>query len=391
MRILLLHSRYRSNAPSGENRVVDEETALLRAAGHDVEVHAPSSDDIDHYGLVDRALLPARVVWSGRARHDVAAVVARFEPDVAHVHNTFPLLSASVFGPLRQAHVPVVATVHNYRLLCASGVLFREGRQCHECLGTAGLRGLRYGCYRDSVAASAPIVASNLVAGRTWRRDVTTLLCLSDAQRDLFVRGGFDPERVVVKPNFVVDQPPRRAPGQHLLYLGRLALEKGVRVLMAAWDELAGSAVLPLVIAGGGPLEQEVQTWASRRTDVRLLGHQDKAACAALVQYAAAVVAPSVWEETFGLVVIEAMAAGVPTVATDHGSFPSLITDDHDGVLVAPSDPTALATALRALAADPARSERLGQQGRLTYLRRFTPEANLAQLEAVYRQAIERT
>jgi glycosyltransferase involved in cell wall biosynthesis len=387
MRILILHSRYRSALPSGENRVVDEEAALLAAAGHDVELHMPSSDEIEGYGRLDKALLPGRVVWSGRARHEVAGLVDRFRPDVVHVHNTFPLLSASVLGAVRRAGVPIVATVHNYRHLCAGGGLFRDGHVCYDCIGTRGLRGLRLGCYRGSVAATAPIWAANLLTGRLWHRDVAFLLCPSEGQRQIFLRAGFDPAKVVTKPNFVVDQPERRDPSRHLLYLGRLGLEKGVDVLMAAWDRLGTTAPLPLVIAGGGPLEGDVRAWAEGRDDVRYLGQQDRAGCAALVRDAAAVIAPSVVEETFGLVIVEAMAAGVPAVASAIGSFPSLIRAGIDGLLVPVGDVAALAAALVQVGSDAELSRRLGRMGREAYVERFSPEANLAALEGIYGRA----
>ena len=385
MRVLLVHNRYRSSEPSGENRVVDAEAELLSLAGHDVEVWGPESDEIAERSLVGRALVPAEVVWSLPSARRLHELLAKWRPDVVHVHNTFPLVSASVLRTCRRAGVPVVATLHNYRLLCAGGSFFRDGAVCHDCVGTRHLSGVRHGCYRESRLATAPVALANVLHGRRWR-NVDLLLTLSSAQRELFVAAGYPAERVRVKPNFVAEGQRRDVgrPGGHFLYLGRLAATKGIPVLMEAWERYEeGGGRTTLKIAGAGPLEDELAAWASGRA-VELLGHLPAAACAELVRSARAVVLPSVWEETFGLVVIEAMAAGVPTVATAHASFLDLVDDGRSGLLVPPADPDGLAGALGRLARDDELSVRLGEAARQRYLAEYTPERNLELLEDAY-------
>jgi glycosyltransferase involved in cell wall biosynthesis len=398
MRVLMVHNRYRSDAPSGENRVVDEEAALLAEGGHTVELFQVSSDGISAFGLTRRALLPAQLVWSPGSRRDLGRAIAAFEPDVVHLHNTFPLLSASVLAATRAAGVPVVATLHNYRLICAGGTLFRDGAVCHDCLGRSPLPGVRHGCYRESSIMTVPGATSIVVNTNRWHRDVDTFIVLSEAQRDLFVGEGFPADRVVVKPNFVRERPAVRSGGppgrepEHILYLGRLAPEKGVSVLRRAWEQHrpAGGFRHRLVIAGGGPLADEVRAWAEVDRTVEFVGHRTPEECAALMAGALAVVVPSVWEETFGLVVVEAKAAGVPAVATDHASFPDLIEPGRDGLLVPPGDPAALAEALAGLDAAPDRAAAMGASARASYEQRYTPEQNLQLLEGIYRRAVRR-
>lgn len=395
MRILIVHNRYRSGAPSGENRVVEEEAALLRRSGHQLLMFGESSDSIEEMSHLERALTPARVIWSDASRRRLRGVLRSFRPDVAHVHNTFPLASASVLAACRQENVPVVATVHNYRLVCAGGTLFRDGRVCHECLPErqgSVWPGIRHGCYRGSSLATVPIAASILVNDRRWRTAVGAYLMLSGAEADIFRRSGFPAERVFVKPNFVTDRPTVDGErGQHVLYLGRLAHEKGIVVLQRAWERLvaSGRANRPLLIAGGGPLEDEVAAWAARTPDVEFLGHKSPAECAALTRRALAAVVPSSWEETFGLVVVEAMAAGVPSVAARHASFPDLIDDGTTGLLFKPGDAGDLAAQLGQLLDDPLRATQLGMQARVAYESRFTPEANLDLLLDAYHYAID--
>src|ERR1700677_533561 len=127
MKILLVHNRYRSGAPSGENRVVDQESEALTALGHEVTRFGRSSDEIAQWPAAKKALLPGRTIWSRETHRELTAVLRRQRPDVVHVHNTFPLLSAAVLYACRDARVPVVATIHNYRLGCANGTFFRGG------------------------------------------------------------------------------------------------------------------------------------------------------------------------------------------------------------------------------------------------------------------------
>ena len=158
MKILLVHNRYRSTAPSGENRVVDQESEALAAAGHDVRHFERHSDEIEDWPAWKKATLPARVVWNPASRRDLGRDLRRHRPDVVHIHNTFPLLSPSVLYACRGPGVPVVITLHNYKLLCASGDFFRDGEVCHDCAGGNPAAGVIHRCYRGSALATATTV-----------------------------------------------------------------------------------------------------------------------------------------------------------------------------------------------------------------------------------------
>lgn len=380
-----MHNRYRSGQPSGENAVVDQEVALLAGAGHEVSLFERHSDDIAAMSLPAKASVPLRVPWNPAARGALATRLARERPDVVHLHNTFPLLSPSVLAACADAGVPVVATLHNYTLVCTPGTLFRDGKVCRDCVGGSPLPAVRHGCYRGSAVATVPGAVSQVLNRRRWRTGVSRFFCISAAQRELLVAAGLPAARLVVKHNFVPDPGVRRAgAGEHVLFLGRLAQEKGVRLLMAAWER-AGVG-LPLVVAGTGPLEREVAAWAAGRDDVRYVGLADRARCRELTARAAAVVAPSEWLETFGLVVVEAMAAGVPAVAAGHGAFVELLGEG-TGLLHRPGDAGSLADALAAIV-EPGRNAALGAAARRRYVRDFTPEVGLSRLLSGYEAAV---
>jgi glycosyltransferase involved in cell wall biosynthesis len=392
MRILLVHNRYRSGAPSGENRVVDQEGEALAAEGHEVVRFGRSSDEIGSWPVTKKALLPARTIWSRETHHELTAVLREQRPDVVHVHNTFPLLSAAVLYACRDARVPVVATIHNYRLACANGTFFRQGAVCHDCADGRPARAVLHGCYRGSPAATAPVALAMSLHRQAWRSLVSAYVFISTSQRDLLK--GFDPapDRVFVRYNLI----PRRTRPQltrtpTVVYAGRLDEAKGARLLMAGWDHYrstSGEPGLNLVIAGGGPLGDEVAAWASARPSVDMTGQVSSDQCAELISRARAVLLPSAWEETFGLVAVEAMAAGVPPIAAGHGSFTELITPGVDGVLFSPGDPAALGLAIADVERDPEQYEGYGDQARKTYEQRFDPQRSVAELVEIYRYAI---
>lgn len=391
LRVLVVHNRYRSQQPSGENRVVDQEISLLAGAGHRVERFERHSDDIASMSLPRRAAVPLRVPWNAGARADLADRLREERPDVVHIHNTFPLISPSILAACADAHVPVVATLHNYTMVCAPGTLHRDGEVCTDCAGRLPLPSVRHGCYRGSRLATVPVAVNMAANRRRWHSGVERFFCISDAQRRLLVEAGMPARRLAVKHNFVADPEVRRSgAGEHVLYLGRLTVEKGLRALMAAWDEIAagGGIGVPLAIAGTGPLQDEVAEWAHGRDDVRYLGLRGKAECQDLTARSVVTVAPSTWMETFGLVVVEAMAVGVPAVAAGHGAFVELVDDGVTGLLHRPGDATSLARCVRRVAADPRANAAMGEAARRRYERDFTPAVGLDRLVAGYEAAI---
>ncbi|HEX3958162.1 MAG TPA: glycosyltransferase [Trebonia sp.] len=394
MRIVIAHSRYRSAAPSGENRVVDQEMAALVNAGHEVTLFERRSDDIEEWSKARKAALPAAVVWNGAAHRELRELLRQRRPDVVHVHNTFPLLSASVLYACRDAGVPVVATIHNYKLACASGDFFRDGAVCHDCADGIPAGAVRHGCYRGSRAATAPVALALVVHRRAWQTMVSAFACISAAQRDLLGGVGLPADRVFVRHNMIPARPAvqvTRRPA--VVYAGRLDAAKGVPVLMAGWDRYLAAAAdtsgIGLVIAGSGPLADEVSSWAAARPSVRMAGQLAPDACAAEMASARAVVLPSAWEETFGLAAVEAMALGVAPVAAAHGSFPEIITDGIDGVLFKRGDPAALSAVLELIDKNPGIFDEYGTRARKTYEQRFDPADSLQRLLDIYRYAIE--
>jgi glycosyltransferase involved in cell wall biosynthesis len=394
MKILIVHNRYRPTAPSGEDVVVDQESSALSKGGHEVLLFQRRSEEITDWSPLRRATLPARILWSEDSRHGITKSLAQFRPDLVHVHNTFPLVTPSVLYACRDASVPVVATVHNYKPGCASGKFFREGRVCHDCLGGSSFPALAHGCYRGSAALTAPLVLGSWLHRTAWRTMVTAYIFISAAQRDLLAPVGLPADRSFVKHNFV-PAPPAHAQvttKPQVAYVGRLDEAKGAPFLMRAWDAFRArhpSSPLHLVVAGGGEMSAEVIRWADRHPSVTMAGHVSRPEVFEILARSRAVVVPSQWEETFGMVAVEAMAAGTAAVASAHGAFPELVTHGSDGALFPPTEVDALVDILGDVGDNPQRWDEYGQQARQTYLSRFSPDAGLTRLLEIYRFAME--
>jgi glycosyltransferase involved in cell wall biosynthesis len=389
MKILLLHNRYQQ--AGGEDAVVAAERRLLADAGHDVVLLEPSNDSIRGLGRTVAAGLGA--IYSLSARRRVARAIAEVAPDVVHVHNHFPLLSPSVFDACRDAGVPVVQTLHNYRSVCPNALLFRDGHTCHDCVDRlTAWPAVWHGCYRNSRVASVAVAAmTTLHRHRGTLGQVDATIALSEFQRRLVTRAGIPADRIAVKPNGVADPgfDPGRGPGDYALYAGRLAPEKGLGHVVEAYDARGPS--VPLVVLGDGPLRAELEQAVIARgaaDRVTFLGRRDRGEVQRWMQGARFLVFPTDCYEGLPLAPIEAAACGRPSLASDLGAVPEIVTHDATGWLVPPGDPAAWRRALEAAWSSPAHALDLGTAARARYEARFTEARSLAGLLSIYRRVI---
>ena len=407
MTILMVHNRYRVRG--GEDGVFETECRLLEEAGHKVIRYEKTNRDIPDRG--GRLGLALRTVWNPRAYREIRAIVRAERPDVVHCHNTFPLVSPSVYWAAAREGVPVVQTLHNYRLACLDGYLFRDGHVCEDCLGRAPWRGVRRRCYRGSRAQSA-VAAAMLLVHRllgTYRRKVTRYIALTEFARDKFVAMGLPAGKIVVKPNVFAAESPQTRPAsdsfsiQHsafsIVYLGRLSPEKGVDVLLRALALLQapddpGAAephrdpVPTCEIIGDGPERVALESLARAlgiADSVSFLGALPREDALHELAGASLLVLPSRCYETFGLVVLEAASQGVPAVVPADSAPASLVEDGATGRFFKAGDPVSLAAALRDLLADPAALRRMGGAARAAFeASDCHPDRNLARLLEIY-------
>jgi glycosyltransferase involved in cell wall biosynthesis len=378
MRVLLVHNYYQ--IPGGEDSVVREELSMLRKNGVDVELFSVSNDDIR--GASGKIATALGVVYSPRARRALAKKLAEFLPDVVHVHNFFPLLSPSIFDACRDAGVPSVITLHNFRILCPAALLhrdetMRERSLRHSCWWTVPKR-----VYRNSAAATLALAAMVEFHKRigTWTRKVDRFIALTDSAKRTFIEGGLPAERITVKPNCIARPPAFDClPREGGLFVGRLDEQKGVDTLLRAWKDID----YPLRIIGDGPLSGLVEQNANDR--ITYLGRQPREAVQREMQAAKFLLLPSIGHEMFPITLVEAFASRLPVICSDLPSLKELVAPGVTGLTFPPGDANALAAQVRWAVANPSALDEQSRRARSIYEERYTPEANFNQLVGIYR------
>ncbi len=384
MRILAVHNLYQIRG--GEDECYEAEIQLLRNAGHQVDEYSETNDRIASLSKVQVA---SKTVWSDEAYHAVKQQLMQHAYDVMHVQNFFPLISPSVYYAAREQGVPVVQTLHNYRLLCPNALFFRDGQVCEDCLGKAiPYPGVVHRCYRESRTASAGVVAMLAFhrAKRTWLEQVDRYIALTEFARQKFIEGGLPAHKILVKPNFVNPDPGiGTGQGGYALYVGRLSVEKGLDTLLAAWEQLPQP--LPLKIVGDGPLAAQVTEATQRLPHVTWLGRRPMAEVHALMGDAMFLVFPSKWYETFGRVAIESFAKGTPVIASNIGAIAELVDADRTGLLFEPANSDDLAAKVEALLAHPTKLAQMRHAARAEFEAKYTAQANYQHLIDIYTKA----
>jgi glycosyltransferase involved in cell wall biosynthesis len=389
LHVLMVHCYYRELG--GENLSFEAEAGLLEANGVRVTTYTRDNREFDGAGPLRQARAGIRTTWADDAYAAVRASIRRDRPDVVHFQNTFPLISPAAIHAAHRMGVPVVQALRNYRLLCAKAVLFRDGGVCRDCVGrTIPVPAMVHQCYRGSLPRTAAVVSMQVAhrALGTWRDAVTLYVTPSAFARDMFITGGLPADRIVVKPNFVDPDPGVASEsGAYALYAGRLELEKGALTLVEAWRD---RSLPPLRIAGDGPLRDRlIDAIATHGVAdrVELLGHRAPEEILRLMRGARVVVFPSLVYETFGRVLAEAFACGVPVVASRLGAMAEVVEDGITGRLFEPGDPRALAAAVHEVVGPGHAAMRVA--ARSAYEEHYTARSNLDQLLAIYDRALD--
>jgi glycosyltransferase involved in cell wall biosynthesis len=376
LRVLVVHNRYRQRG--GEDAVAEAEAALLERHGHAVEVYLRDNRELDGVGALAAG---AQALWSRRAAEDVARLCERFGADLVHAHNTFARVSPSVYWAAARAGVPVVQTLHNYRLMCVQGMFRLEERICEDCLGRVPWRGVLRRCYHGSAAQSAALAGVITLQRAFGSARVARYVALTEFSRRKFIEGGLPAARISVKPNFVDVARAPEAPRRGALFVGRLSAEKGIGTLV---DALAHAPELELETVGDGP---EAPALAAR-PGTRARGWLAQAEVLDRMRAAACLVMPSVWFECFPRTLVEAFACGLPVVASRVGALEELVEHGRTGLLFEPGSGEALARALRWALAHPERMREMGANARAEYEARYAPARNHEQLMAIYADAL---
>lgn len=380
IKVLLVHNRYKQ--AGGEDSVLENERRLLQGAGHQVTTYLRSNDELDTTG---RWAAATSTIWSSRTYREVGALIDAARPDVVHCHNTFPLISPAVYFAANSRRVPVIQTLHNFRLTCLNALLFRQGKPCTDCVGTLPWRGVIRRCYQDAApqsAVSAALVIAHR-ALRTYKTRVDAYIALTETAKAIFIRAGIPATRIHVKPNFVEapTSTPPPADRSGVLFVGRLSREKGVDTLARVARTLSH---IQFRVIGDGPEAALLQGLPN----VQLLGNLPREDVFAAMRGASCLMMPSVWFEGFPMVISEAFANGLPVIASGIGAMAEIIEDGRTGLLCTPEVESEFAEAILRLVSDPVLSHTMSTAAQGFFQTRLSAARNLQELESIYRNCI---
>ena len=389
MKVLLVHNKYRTSAPSGEDIAVGNERRMLESRGVEVVSFERCNDDLDDSTLMARTAMAVNTIWSQRSRTELRKVLDDVGPDIVHVHNTFSMLSPSIYGACKAEGVPVVQTLHNFRFFCPSALFLRDGKPCEDCMVKSLLQSVRHRCYRGSLGATATLAAMLTLhrAIGTYSRDIDRYISLTKFAREKITKGGISPHKIMVKPNFVPNPPlPGRGGGGYVVFVGRLLEGKGAETLVAAWRHLPS---VRLKIVGDGALRAGLEAVArSENLNIEFTGMQSRPLVLDAISNADFLIIPSEWYEGFPMVIAESFACGTPVLASRIGSLEELVEEGVNGRKFAAADPEGLAGAVRVMLDDKPALNRMRVNARAYFDAHLTEQANYTQLMNIYSAVI---
>jgi glycosyltransferase involved in cell wall biosynthesis len=385
MKILLIHNYYQQ--PGGEDVVFEQEGRLLQQHGHEVITYQRSNHELEQMSALKRLARLKQAVSAKDSKRDVRQLLHKHKPDLVHVHNTFMMISTSVYEECCEMRVPVIQTLQNYRLLCPAAFFYRDGHVCEECTNHGLVRSVLHGCYRDSRASTAAValMLNRQRVGRRRNNEVSGYLVATEFARTKFINGGLPAAKIHVKPNFVDNDPGERGGvGNYALFAGRLSPEKGVLTLLAGWSQL-GTPV-PLMIVGDGPLRSQLEAEVAKRNlpQVTFRGRLNISETRAAMKQAAFLMLPSLWYEGFPMVIAESLACGTPVLGSRLGATEELIDDGRTGLHFTAGDASDLARKVEWAWSHRSEIAAMGHEARREYETLYTPEKNYSQLMDIY-------
>lgn len=389
MKIMMVHNAYQETG--GEDVAFENEKRLLERAGHIVIPYMRSNMELQDASFLDWIAIVPRMVWSSKTRHEFAAILEAQRPDVVHVHNTFMVISPSIYSACSERGIPVVQTLHNFRLLCPAASFSRDGMICKECVDHGLQRSVRHGCYRNSRAATAG-VALMLAFHRaldTWRASVARFIVLTEFAKEKFIAAGFPSDKFAVKPNFADPDPRERVgAGEYALFIGRLLENKGVSVLLNAWKSLP--LPYPLQIVGEGPERAalEVQARELQLSRVIFRGWLSRASAIEAIKGARFIVLPGTLYEGLPMCIVESFACGTPVLCSRLGGMAEVVEDHLTGLHFHPGDTQDLGSKVEWAWNHPLELAKMGRAARRKYETDYNAEKNYSLLMGIYEQAL---
>lgn len=345
-RVLIVHNYYQ--IPGGEDTVVENEKEMLEDNGHEVFMYTRHNNEIKEKGIIGKLLLPFETIYSFKTVRDIKKIVKNKKIDIVHVHNTFPLISPSIYKVSKKCGVKLVQTIHNYRLICAGAMLYRNEHICIKCIENNKKYAMKYKCYRNSYIQTGLVLVSNYINKKIKSfENVDKYICLSEFSKSK-ISSFIEPSKIVIKSNFEDYNKKinyNNSKRDYFLYIGRLDKTKGIDILIKSWKNIEREK---LIVIGTGDLENEIKDYISKfkLDNIELKGRLHKDDAMKYICEAKSLIFPSQCYETFGLVIIEALKRGTPVIVNDIGNISELIENDRCGYLSIINDENSMCKAI---------------------------------------------
>lgn len=383
MKIVQAHNFYQITG--GEDTVVASEKKLLEDNGHEVITYYKHNDEIQNYSTSQKIGLLKKTTWSANTLVEFKRVLKESRADVCHVHNFLPLISPSIFEACSELNIPVVLTLHNYRLICTNGLFLRENKICEDCMGKSAYGSVRKKCYRNSVVqtyAVARMIEKNKKAG-TWQSKVDSFICLTDFAKNKFEEHGLPKSKLMVKPNFISSPLLEKDTEveKYFLFVGRITASKGVDLIKM----VAKFLNYPIYMIGEGDLEQSFEN----EKGIRLLGKKSYEETQGFIANAEALVVPSIWYEGMPMTILEAFSQKTPVIASDIGGIASMIQHKENGLLFKTNSGDAFKAQLEYAINNPSEMEVISDQAFQKFNDLYSSKSNYQQLLDIYNRVIQ--
>lgn len=388
MKILIIHSRYKFEG--GEEAVVSSEMEMLKRFGHDLVLYERLNKEIEGFSLCGKLnFLTKDIIFSQKTFNEIKELVKREKPDIAHIHNIFFMVSPSVYYALAQSNIPVVQSLHNYRLFCPRGIFYRNGKICEKCNSKNFMPAIINRCFKDSFIITLSLVRMLRFHFRrkTFQNKISSYIASSEFSRDKLIKLGLSEDKMFVKPNFIdLKVEDAKNHERYALFIGRLFDYKGVRTLISACEKFSN---FHIKIIGSGPLYKELKNRVRKMSNIELLGRVSGDEKLEYLRGASFLIFPSQCYESMPRIIIEAFACGVPVIASCLGTRTEPIEDGRTGMYFTPGDSQELASKIKWAWQNPEKMREMGREARKKYEEEYTAEKNYEILMNIYRETIE--
>ncbi len=390
MKILVVHNYYRE--AGGERVSLSAQVSLLQSRGHDVIQFTRNSSEIDEYNIFRKVKFFQETVFSSQTYRDITAIIKENKPQIAHIHNVFPLISPSVYLALHNHNIPIVQTIYNFRFLCPNGLFYTNGQICEKCILGNTFHAIRFRCFRNSRSLSALYGLTIALHRKVGTFDlIKAFVVPAEFTGQKLIEGGIATKENMHTIKYIL---PKNVPQMRVgnlskekvdfVFIGRLSREKGIWTLLHAFRKIKG---VTLKILGDGPLIVSIQSWLQQNhiSNIELVGFVSGQKKWELLSSAVATIVPSIWYENSPFTVLESMAVGTPVIGSAIGSLPEIIQHQKTGLLFKPGDSEDLFQKLEWIKNNPEKGLQMGRNAQIEFKLQYDSEIYYHQLMAIYK------